>query len=232
MTTEAKPGAAERKSLIERLKEDPLYGLAISEALGKERKDALESSRKLNTYLFAWAFLVSVLWGGGIGTTVERIYLVQKPDGTLESVQVYDGPRIAPSDVRSFAQKAGIALHDWNYLNAFQTFNNMTEMVRADVLDSYIQLLLQKGVFEAARQRKQYYTAIIDDARGVVELVSDMPTPNGHAWLVRMPILEELRDSGGRRVNRYNVELRIETVPLSVNPKGIQVTNVFEELIK
>ncbi|WP_027859715.1 DotI/IcmL family type IV secretion protein [Marinobacterium jannaschii] len=210
------------------VKADPLYGIALAKVLGEELSDNLKSSRRLNLIGFSAAVLFAALWGADIGSSVRHHYFLQESDGTVYEIAESPIPRTTDADVRQFALDAAIAVHEWNYLNYMDRFEKATSYYSSEALDAYIDLLLSKDTFSNAEKYKARYTSTLNKKQSI--RLRKRPFGHGYQWIATVPLLEELNDLGGRRLNNWHIQLTIQSVSLMKNPQGIEVVLMQETL--
>lgn len=217
-------------NLSKQLKEDPTSGASMFvDLLSMERlksraiiENALKYSLIFNVVLIGFIIFLAQ-------PRTDVVVAQQRLDGTLAEVATTDKPYYKLQDIKDFAQKRAIALHNWTYLSYIQHFEDERQYWDAKPLEKYIDTLISRGVFNSAEQYRRRYDAVVISPINITQQVKY----DGEYRLYRVTLLlqDESVDLEGvdQKVWSMTFDIR-ETVP-EEGWAGLKVTR-FDEVIK
>lgn len=214
------------KSLSAELKKDPTSGASIFvDLLTAERFSARATATTVIRYSLTLNVLLVCLVVYLAFPRTEFKVAQQKLDGSLAEIATTHKPYYDLEDIKAFAQKRAVMVHNWDYGNYIQRFEDERAYWDVEPLEQYVDTLLARGAFDSAKDFRRRFTAVVPAPAEVVQQVKyngnyriyrvslrltdesvDLEGVDSKDWIINMDVREVLPEEGwaGLKVMRYD----------------------------
>jgi hypothetical protein len=182
------------KALAAELKKDPSSGMSIFiDLLSVERFSAQALLKKILTYSLSLN-LVCICIIGYLANPDSVHHIVQKKlNGELAELATSNKPYYELSEIKSFAASRAIAVHNWDYSNYKDKFSDERGLWDSEPLNTFIDSLIERGVFDSAKQYRRRFTAVVAS---------------------QITVLQQLKYSGNYKIYRVTFKIKDESIDI------------------
>lgn len=217
------------KKLSAEFKSDPTSGSAmLVDLLTVERLHARHIvSTGLKYSLILNIFLV-VLVAYLAFPKIKFVVAQQKLNGSLAQIATADKPYYDLEDIKAFAQKRAVKVHNWDYGNYQQKFEDERPFWDEEPLELYVSTLFDSGVFESAEQFRRRFTAVIPSPATVKQQIKY--DGEYRIYRVEMTLVDESVDLEGVVSKEWNISMDVREVLPAEGWAGLKVSRYVEAI--